>query len=219
MGKRTIGAILVLTLLAGCATPQVTTIRRGEPVAFVYTKSPHSDGSTNIRNEEFDNSTAVGVGTGAVGGAVAGGLWGLACGPLAIFCVPALALAGALTGTAVGGVVGAGVGITGSLASDKADPLVKRLMGVQQSRPLLAELQEDVNERAEKYWKLGTDQSATIVTVELQDLLLRSTRDEQISCVVQVNVSVQQRGADQAEHQSEDLRVCQHIRQSVGLDG
>ena len=64
---------------------------------------------------------------------------------------------------------------------------------------VLAELQTNVNDRAQKYWKLDTGQSAALVTIELQDLLLRSTRDEQISCVVRAQVTVQQHGAKQAD--------------------
>jgi outer membrane murein-binding lipoprotein Lpp len=215
MNKRIIGAILILTLLAGCATPQVTTIRRGDPVEIVFTKSPHTDGAIDIRNEEMSNTTAVGAGTGGVSGAVAGGLWGLACGPLAIFCVPALALTFAITGTAVGAAVGAGVGVTGSLSSKKSDPLTNRLMRVQQSHSLLAELQKNVNDRAEKHWKLGTEQSAVLMTIELQDLLLRSTRDEQISCVVQVKVSVQQRGAKQTD--TPEPKMYEYVSTFVSL--
>jgi hypothetical protein len=62
---------------------------------------------------------------------------------------------------------------------------------VQQSHSLQAELQKNVTDRAQKYWKLGTDQSAALVTVELQDLLLSSKRDEHINCAIRVLVSVQ----------------------------
>ena len=199
MYKQTIGAILVVNLLVGCATKQITTIRRGEPVSIVFPKSPQTDGVIDIHNEELGRNTAAGAGTGAVGGAVAGGLTGLICGPFVFLCMPVLALAGAITGTAVGAGVGAGVGVTGSLSSEKAAQLRDRLIRVQQSHSLPAELQKNVNDRAQKCWKLVTDQSAALVTIELQDLLLRSNRDEEISCVVQVLVSVQQPGAIQSD--------------------
>ncbi len=192
MNKRAIGAILALTLLIGCARAQITPIRRGEPVAIVVARSPPADSVIYIGNEALGSNSKAGAGSGAV----AGGLWGLACGPpFFIICVPFGALVGSLTGMATG----AAVGVTGSLSSEKADQLRDRLKRVQQSHSLPAELQKNVNDRAQKYWKLGTDQSAVLVTIELQDLQLRSTRDEQINCIVRVQVSVQQSGAKQAD--------------------
>jgi hypothetical protein len=83
------------------------------------------------------------------------------------------------------------VSIAGELSNEKAAQLRDRVECVQQSHSLQAELQKNVTDRAQKYWKLGTDQSAALVTVELQDLLLSSKRDEQISCTIRVLVSVQ----------------------------
>jgi hypothetical protein len=191
MNKRVIGAILVLNLLIGCTTAQIKPIRRGEPVAIVVARSPQADGVMDIRNEELGSNTKTGAGTGASGGAVAGALVGLSCGPFAIFCSPALAIVGAVTGAIAGAGVGAGVGVTGALSSEKAAQLRDRVMRVQRSHSLPAELQKNVNDRAQRYWKLGTDQPAALVTIELQDLLLSSTRDEQINCTVRVLVSVQ----------------------------
>ena len=199
MYKQTIGAVLVVNLLVGCATPQITPIRRGEPVSIVFPKRPQTDGVIDIHNEELVSNTAVGAGTGVFGGAGVGALAGLSCGPFAIICVPGGAIMGAIAGTVLGTGVGAAVGVAGSLSSEKAAQLRDRLIRVQQSHSLPAELQKNVNDRAQKYWKLGTGQSATVVTIELQDLLLRSNRDEEISCVVQVLVSVQQPGAIQSD--------------------
>ncbi|HIJ86184.1 MAG TPA: hypothetical protein HPP97_00710 [Desulfuromonadales bacterium] len=199
MNRQTIGAILALNLLAGCTTAQITPIRRGEPVALVFASNPRADGAIDISNEALGSNARVGAGTGATAGAVAGAVWGLSCGPFAVFCSPVLAAAGAVTGTIAGAGVGAGVGVTGALSNEKAAQLRDRLMRVQQSHSLPAELQKNVTDRAQKYWKLGTDPSAAVVTIELQNLLLRSTRDEQISCTVRVTVSVQQRGTQQAE--------------------
>jgi len=191
MNKQTIGTILAFNLLTGCTTAQITPIRRGEPVAIVVARSPQTNSVIDIDNKELGSSTATGAKTGATGGAVTGALVGLSCGPLAIICSPVLAVMGAITGAVAGAGVGVGVGITGELSSEKAAQLRDRLMHVQQSHSLLAELQKNVNDRAQRYWKLGTDQSAAVVTIELQDLLLSSTRDEQIHCTVQVLVSVQ----------------------------
>jgi hypothetical protein len=191
MNKQTISAILSLNLLFGCATTQIKPIPRGEAVEIVFAKSPQAGGDIDIKNKEIGSNSATGAGTGAAGGAVVGALWGLGCGPLAFFCSPVLALAVGVTGAAAGAGVGAGVGVTGALSSEKAAQLRARMMRVEQSHSLLAELQKNVNDRAQRCWKLGTDQSAALVTIELQDLLLSSTRDEQINCTVRVLVSVQ----------------------------
>jgi hypothetical protein len=198
MNKRTISSILVLNLLVGCATPHITPIRRGEEVAIVFTKSPQDDGVIDSRNEKLVSNTATGAGTGAAGGAVTGGLTSLLCGPFVLLCLPFFVTAGVIIGTPVGAGVGAVVAVRGSLSDEKAAQLRDRLMSVQQSHSLPAELQKNVNDRAQRYWKLSTDPSATLVTIELQNLLL-SNRDEQISFTVQVKVSVQQHGAKQAD--------------------
>lgn len=199
MKNRAIAAILMLAALSGCAPKQLTPIRRGEPVAFAVAQSPKADGQITIRNDDLGSKTTTGAGTGAGAGAVAGGLSGLACGPFAVLCVPAGAAVGAITGLVAGAGVGAGVGVTGSLSEEKATRLRGRLLHVQQSHSLLAELQKNINDRAQRYWKLSTDPPAALVTVELQEVLLRSTRDEQITCVVQVQVSVQQGGPKQPD--------------------
>ena len=161
MNKQTIGgALLALNLLIGCTTAQITPIRRGEPVAIEFTSTPKADGIIDIHNEELGSNTKTGAGTGAATGAVTGALWGLSCGPFAVFCSPFGAAVGAVTGTIAGAGVGAGVGITGSLSSEKAAQLRDRLVRVQQSHSLQAELQKNVNDRAQRYWKLGTGQPA-----------------------------------------------------------
>jgi hypothetical protein len=191
MNKQIICAILVLNLLIGCATPQITPIRRGEPLSIVFTRSPQADGVIAIRNEDLGSNAKTGAGTGATGGAVAGAIAGLTCGPFFIFCAPVFAAAGAVVGTATGAGVGAGVAIMGELSNEKAAQLRDRVGRVQQSHSLQSELQKNVNDRAQKYWKLGPDQSAARVTIELQDLQLSSMRNEQINCTIRVLLSVQ----------------------------
>ena len=71
MYKQTIGAILVVNLLVGCATKQITTIRRGEPVSIVFPKSPQTDtattssGSDASRPISLRNITKAGPGSNA----------------------------------------------------------------------------------------------------------------------------------------------------------
>jgi outer membrane lipoprotein SlyB len=191
MNRRTAWAILWLGIvLCGCATtPRLAPVRSGESVAIVVTRSPQADGVTRIRNQALGNDMSTGIGSGMV----VGGLWGLSCGPFAPLCVPLGAAAGAITGT----VAGAAVGMTGALSDDKSAQLRDRLNRAQQSHDLLEELRANVTERAHKHWTLSTDPSATTVTVELQDILLTSTRDEHIGFVLHVLVIVRPSSAQQ----------------------
>jgi hypothetical protein len=157
----------------------------------VFTASHKADGVSDIRNDDLAGDAKVGAGTGATGGAVAGVLIATGCGPFFIVCAPVLAAAGAVVGTVTGAGVGAGVSVAGELSNEKSAQLRDSVVRVQQSHSLQAELQQNVTDRAQKYWKLGSGQSAALVTVELQDLLLSSKRDEQINCTIRVLVSVQ----------------------------
>jgi hypothetical protein len=215
MNRQIIGAILVLNLLIGCATPQITPIPRDEPLSIVFTRSLKADGVTDIRNDDLGSDTKTGAGTGATGGAVAGVLIATGCGPFFIFCAPVLAAAGAVVGTATGAGVGAGVSIAGELSNEKAAQLRDRMVCVQQSHSLKAELQKNVTERAQKYWKLGADQPAALVTVELQDLLLSSKRDEQINCTIRVLVSVQRGVAKDSK--TTEQKMYQYIAPTSSL--
>lgn len=177
-------------LLAGCASaPKPPPIRDGEAVAFVVVAGPPADSAVRISNQALGD----GIATGAGSGTVVGGLWGFACGPLAILCVPLGAMAGLATGT----VAGAAVGMTGALSSEQAARVRERLGQVRRSHDLLAELQSQIASRAQRHWTVGNETSAHVVTVALQDLQLTSTRDEQLSLVMQVTVTVRLRGAGQ----------------------
>jgi len=76
-----------------------------------------------------------------------------------------------------------GVGVAG-LAFKLKRPLscATRLIRVQPVSLFPAELQKNVNDRAQKYWKLGTGQSATVVTIELQGFAaaIKSRRGDQL---------------------------------------
>ncbi|CAN5216200.1 hypothetical protein BH11PSE10_BH11PSE10_14590 [soil metagenome] len=188
--KKAVCAWVCLGLLSGCAsTPTPPSIRDGEAVLFVMASSPPTDSSVGISNQAFGKGVAAGAGSGTV----VGGLWGLTCGPLAILCVPL----GAMLGLATGTVAGAAVGMTGALTSEQAARVRERLSQVRRSHDLLAELQSQITSRAQRHWTVGNDASAHQVTVTLQDLQLSSTRDEQLSIVMQVTVAVRLRGRAQ----------------------
>lgn len=180
-------ATLALSLLGGCATaPRLTPIGKGASIAMVVIKSPQAEGQVDIHNQALGNDTAVGAGSGAM----VGGLYGLTCGPFVVLCIPLGMGVGAIYGT----VAGAAVGATAALPADKAARVRDRLGRAQQSHDLLEELRRNVNDSARKHWNLSSDPSATVVTVELQDMRVTSTRDERVSLIVRVRVSVRPSG-------------------------
>ena len=176
-------AVLFFSLLCGCAAPQrLAPLRSGESVDFVVTRSPQADAAAKIRNQDMGHDTSVGAGSGMALGVLSS----LGCGPWAFVCIPAGLLVGGLTGTAAG----AAVGLTGSLSDEKAAQIRERLSRAQRSHDLLDDLRNNIGERARRRWTLGPDPSATMVTVELQEQSLTSTRDERIGLVVRVLVTV-----------------------------
>lgn len=181
-------ALLWLGLLCGCATPpRLGPIRSDERIDFVVIQSAQADAVTRIRNQDLGRNTTVGAGSGMVVGALSG----LGCGPFAWLCIPAGALVGGLTGTAAGAVVG----LTASLSDDKAASIRERLGRVQQSRDIADRLRSELGERARQHWPVNADSSATVVTVDLVEQSLTSTRDDRIGLVVRVLVSVKPDGA------------------------
>lgn len=184
-------ASIAIALLTGCAgSPNLPTIKGAETVAILVTANGQTQAALKIRNEALETGATAGAGSGLV----AGGLWGLVCGPFAVLCVPLGAAAGAIGGTAAGAVVG----LTGALPDDKAAKLRERLSRVQAAHPIADELQRNVNTRALKYWTVSTDLTFTVITIEVQDLELMSTRDEKIRCAIRVTVSVKSPGSGSA---------------------
>lgn len=190
MNQRIALVMALTSLLTGCASaPRLDPIRPGEPVALAVVMAPKTQEGVDISNQALGNNTV----TGMASGMVVGGAWGLTCGPLAILCVPLGALAGGVTGT----VAGAAVGVTGALSEQKATQLRDRMLQVQASHDLRSELDKLVAERARKSWSLVAGPAPTNVTVALHELRLTSTRDEQISFVMQALVTVQRGGQPQ----------------------
>jgi hypothetical protein len=185
VNKRKVSLVLLLSLLCSCTTPRLTLINRGEPIAFNVVMSPQA-GATGIRNRAIGQDTATGAGAGAVTGA----LIGLGCGPFIWLCMPlgAMALGGG------GGLVGAAVGIAESLSPEKQAQLSDRLANFRQSHDLRDALQAHVVERGRKHWQLSPVATQSVVTIELQDVFVNSTREERIALVMRVMVTV--RSAD-----------------------
>jgi len=138
-------------------------------------------GSADVHNTSVSNSLDVGVGSGAL----AGGAWGLSCGPLAPFCV----LGGAAVGMVAGGGVGFAVGATGTLSQEKVDLFKVRLVTFEQNHPLQVEIKRQLEERAQQYWTLKPESSAPLVMVELQEINVDTTWGEQLRLVFRIHVS------------------------------
>ena len=192
MRPATVLAVVATAVLCGCAgqTP-LPTIPNGDNVVILVAMDPQADGKFNIRNEALGAGVSSGAGTGIV----AGGLWGLTCGPLAVLCVPLAAMTGAFAGSAAGAVVG----VTGALSDEKAEKLRERVRRVSVSHPIVADLQSNIADRARKYWNLSADNLGTKLTVHVRELQLMSTRDEQIRCAVRVSVSLEPTGGKPAK--------------------
>ena len=152
-------------------------------MAISVVMNPKFGGVIPIRNDAVRSDMA----TGSDSGVVVGAVWGITCGPLAILCIPL----GATAGSIVGDVAGAAVGTTAALSDEKAAQLRRRLDHIQQTHSLLAELTQDLTDRAQKYWTLNSAQPAITLKVELQGLQLTSTREDRVRCEVRVLVNVE----------------------------
>jgi hypothetical protein len=181
--RRKLCAGLASAALGGCAqAPVLTPVASGEPLRIVVNAAGSTGERLAIRNTALGDGASAGAGTGAV----AGGLWGLTCGPFAVLCVPLGAAAGLLSG----GAAGAAVGATGALPAEKADRLRERFARTWSAPALVDELRREVVERARARWTLVDDAAAATLVLEMKALELDSTRDEHIGLILHVAASV-----------------------------
>ena len=198
MNRQTLCTLLCCSWLAGCASPpSMSSIRSGESVDIAVMASAPTGADIAINNQALGSDTTTGVHSGLV----AGGLWGLSCGPLAVLCVPLGAAAGALTGT----VAGAAVGVTGALSEESSSRLRERVNAVRQSHDVLGELRSNITERAGKHWTLQPGASLHVLSVEMHELALTSTRDERIGFVLRATVSLRDSSKSAAESPKQKL--------------
>ena len=178
----------VLAMLGACATaPVLTPVADGQPLRVVVGAGLQDGETLPIRNLAVGAGASAGAGTGAI----AGGLWGLTCGPFAVLCVPLGATAGLLSGGAAGAVVGA----TGALPADKAARLRERLQRDQPASALAESLQREVATRVRTRWALVDDPAAAALVLDLQALELHSTQDGRVALVLRVQAQVRPAGA------------------------
>jgi hypothetical protein len=98
-----------------------------------------------------------------------------------------------------GGAAGAAVGATGILSSEKANLVKDRLLRIEQTHPLPVELKRNLDARAQKYWTVSSEATAALVTVELQELEVATTRDERLRFVLRVKVTQAGNAATQVD--------------------
>jgi hypothetical protein len=179
---RIASVFLIPILLAACATaPSLKAIPAGGSVSIFVVANQKYPGVVDVHNTAISNGVNVGIGSGTL----AGGMWGLSCGPWAPLCVPL----GAVGGMVAGGIAGLAVGATGTLSQEKVDRVKVRLVNIEQNHPLQVELRRQLEERAQKYWTLKPESSAPLVMVELQEMKVDATRDEQLRLVFRISVS------------------------------
>jgi hypothetical protein len=183
MSQRALCATLWLGLMCGCATrPPIAPVPSGDTVAIAVVMRLQAGGEIMVFNQAIvDDARA-----GATAGMVIGGVAGLACGPFMVVCIPTFAVMGAGSG----GLAGTAVGVTGALTPEKAAQLRERLIRLRQAYDPLEDLRRNVTDRARRHWDLVSATPKTVVTVELYDLQLISTRDERVALVMRVLVTV-----------------------------
>lgn len=192
MNLRRLSWLLLLCLPCGCSTTRLGTIKAAEPVVIVVMMGPHADGANvlRVRNAAVGDDAATGAKAGAWTGALVGlGSCGLA-GPFVLFCVPV----GVVMFGGVGGLAGAAAGVVESLPQEKATMLEARVVRHRQAHDVQDALRKAVVERAQRRWQLAPDASR-VIHVELEDAMLRSTRQESIALVMRIQVSVRDRNA------------------------
>lgn len=186
-----IAMLLLVVVLGGCAAPApLAHIAQGQRVELHVRAVPAEDREVKILN----GSVSPGAKGGTAAGMVAGGLWGLACGPLFLLCAPLGAVTLALPGAALGTAVGA----AGALPADKAVLLRDRVARAQQSVDLEAALRANVLHRAQKHWQLSDESATWVLTLQMQHLELSSSFGEQIGMVVRVTASLRRSDAPAA---------------------
>lgn len=190
MNWRTVSWVLLPFLACGCSTTRLASIKPEVPVAIVVTMGPHAEstGILAVRNAAIGDDAVAGAKAGAWTGALLGlGSCGLA-GPFVLFCVPV----GVVMFGSVGGVAGAAAGVVESLPQKKASLLEARVARYRESHSLPDEIRKAIVEGAQRRWQVTSDANR-VIHVELEDAVLRATRQEGIALVMRIQVSVHDR--------------------------
>lgn len=174
-------AAIALLALGGCTTTtRLAPLAGKAPVAFVVAQAPPAQDAAAVHDTALHDKS----GSGAKIGTTTGALLGLACGPFFVICVPA----GALTGAAAGGIAGVAIGVATTLPRETVSQLNDRLQRLQRSHDPVILLRTDVLDQARTHWEIADDTSNRVVTLEVHGLFLTSTSRDRIALVMQVLV-------------------------------
>jgi len=173
----TYGYTCLLLTLFGCASerpaPQLPAFER---IALLSVGGSRAD----LHADSTAAKATVGATGGAAGGAGTGALIGLACGPLALFCVPVGMVVGGVTGAAAGGITQGGKGLSGE-NSRRVNELL------QQQQPSL-DIHEQLYEAVRLALpadRLADEQSAdAIATLRVTLIELRQHSNQRVSFTI-----------------------------------
>ncbi len=174
------------------ATPQGPTLATGESIRINEPLIRSLDSGVASKAQRAGRGAALGA-VGAVGGAALGssmgGLFGMACGPAAIICVPVALAAGAGIGGAGGAVIGAGYGGTGGITGEKAERFNALAETVMDEARLAVELHDRTTEIAGHYWDVRAD-SDNFAALELTSLHFKQPGGEHIQLIAKASLRV-----------------------------
>ncbi len=173
-----------LAALTACSsTSKLNVIKQGDSVAFVTKSYADNNLPFNITNKGVGEDAVTGGKTGAVGGAIAGGLL---CGPWIIICAPFLALTGAVGGGAVGAVVG---GVTG-LSTENEATLTNKVTTFLKSNEPKEKLLTEVKKQASKSFIVVDAPHNNEVSIQIQSLEFNSFSDGRVALSLEAKVMV-----------------------------
>ena len=200
--KTVVGAFAMLA--TGCASvPQLPSIPPGEPVAILTAAAPPGV-------DLYNNAMGQGAGTGAKSGMLIGAMWGAACGPWFLVCMPITALfgsgVGAVSGTAVGAMQGPDAG--------QRERLAERLRGIGAARDPQAELSAAIATMARGRWRIEPA-SPVAVAARIDEIALHARRGDRVVLGVKATVSV--RGVVTPGSREPDSKVFAYLGPEADL--
>lgn len=192
--------VAVAALLSGCAA-QLPSITRGEEVAII------TSGTTHPSIDLYNNAMGQSARSGATGGAVAGALYGLACGPFAPACVPM----GALLFGGMGALGGVAVGATQGPEAEVRTRLLEHLTSHGRIQLAEREMVDSISATASAsgHWRIVPDSAATSIVVKLDEVALHARRGDRVALGMKAIITVRRSGPAPANPL--DTKVFQYL--------
>ena len=160
-------AIMVVAV-TGCVSNKHKPLPYFETMS-IQTQMRPANGVRAQADKDSANQTAK---VGAAGGAAAGALSGLACGPFALFCVPA----GMVVGAVSGGVAGAAVGQVGDamdlLPKEQAEQVDTILADIESRRDFFVEIRDGLSAKVPQSRQVANTDAEAVIYVGLEKIEL-----------------------------------------------